>query len=255
MAQLAGKVAVVTGGASGIGRAISLRFAEEGARAVVIADRVEGPREGGAPTHELANQAGAEAVFVRTDVSAPGDLARAVAAAEQFGGVDIMVNNAGVLAAETFLTTSEDDYDRLMDVNVKGVFFGAQAAARAMQQRGGAIINVSSIGGMRGSGSLPLYSTSKGAVRLLTYSLGIALGPFGIRVNALHPGVIDTEMNRADTGLVDASGDAPTRLGAIPLRRVGRPVDVADAAVFLASDAASYINGTSLVVDGGMLAS
>jgi NAD(P)-dependent dehydrogenase (short-subunit alcohol dehydrogenase family) len=100
-----------------------------------------------------------------------------------------------------------------------------------------------------------LYSTSKGAVRLLTYSLGIALGPLGIRVNALHPGLIDTEMNRTDTGLIEASGEAPRRLEAIPLRRVGRPFDVASAAVFLASDAASYINGASLVVDGGMLAS
>jgi len=255
MPQLPGKVAVVTGGASGVGRAISLRFAEEGARAVVIADRVERPREGGNSTDQLVRNAGAEALFVPTDVAVPGDLTRAVEAAEQFGGVDVMVNNAGVLLAEAFLTTSEEEYGRLMDVNVKGVFFGAQAAAKAMQHRGGAIINVSSVGGIRGSGSLPLYSASKGAVRLLTYSLGIALGPLGIRVNALHPGLIDTEMNRIDTGLIETSGDAPTRLNAIPLRRVGRPLDVAAAAVFLASDAAGYINGTSLVVDGGMLAS
>jgi NAD(P)-dependent dehydrogenase (short-subunit alcohol dehydrogenase family) len=142
-----------------------------------------------------------------------------------------------------------------MQVNVKGVYFGAQAAANAMRARGthGVIINMSSVGGLRGGSLCPAYSTSKGAVRLLTYSLGTTLGPHGIRCNAIHPGLMDTEMNRADTKLVLPDGQ-PAQ-GGIPLGRTGQPRDIADAAVFLASDLASYINGTSLVVDGGKLAS
>lgn len=147
---LTGKVVVVTGGASGMGRAISVRAAEEGAAAVVVADIRQEPREGGEPTTDLVTAAGSKAHFATTDVTRPEDLERAVAAAVPYGGIDVMVNNAGVFGREDFFAWTERDYDRVMDVNVKGVFFGCQAAAKAMQGRGGAIVNLSSIGGIKG---------------------------------------------------------------------------------------------------------
>jgi NAD(P)-dependent dehydrogenase (short-subunit alcohol dehydrogenase family) len=251
---LTGKVVVVTGGSSGMGRAISVRAAEEGAAAVLIADVRGEPREGGQPTTDLVAAAGAKCQFVEADVTRPDDLARAVAAAGSFGGVDVMVNNAGVFGREDFFEWTESDYDRVMDVNVKGVFFGCQAAARAMRGRGGAIVNLSSIGGIKGGGLFPTYCSSKGAVRLLTYSLGELLGPLGIRVNAIHPGVIDTSMTRMDAPLISEAGESLSQI-TIPLGRVGQARDVADAAVYLASDLASYVNGTSLIVDGGRTAS
>jgi NAD(P)-dependent dehydrogenase (short-subunit alcohol dehydrogenase family) len=249
---LEGKVAVVTGGASGMGRAVCVRFADEGAAAIVVADVRKDPREGGAATVELVQAAGAKCVFVESDVRRPADLERAVVVSEQFGGVDIMVNNAGVSGPEDFFAWSEEDYDRVVDVNVKGVFFGCQVAAKAMRGRGGAIINLSSIVGIRGLSTSPTYSASKGAIRLLTYSLGGLLGPLGIRVNAIHPGLIDTAMNRLDAPVIGDDGASPVP---IPLGRVGLPNDVAGAAVYLASDLAAYVNATSLVVDGGLTAS
>src|SRR5438552_7730720 len=246
-----GKVAVVTGGASGLGRAIAIRFAEEGAAAVVVADVRKAAREGGDPTTTIVQAAGAKSVFVETDVRKVDNLRRAVAAADQFGGIDIMVNNAGVAMQEDFFSMTEEDYDRVMDINVKGVYFGAQAAALAMRGRGGVIINMSSVGGIRGGKSLIAYCSSKGAVRLMTYGLADMLGPEGIRVNAIHPGLMDTAMNRSDLGYVGPDGEG--LVGDIPLERTGQPRDIGNAAVYLASDLGSYVSGTSLVVDGGRL--
>ena len=248
-----GKVAVVTGGASGLGRGIAIRFAEEGAAAVVIADMREEAREGGDPTTTVVQAAGAKSAFVPTDVRKVDDLERAVAAADQFGGIDIMVNNAGVAMQEDFFSMSEEDYDRVMDINVKGVYFGAQVAAKAMRARGtkGVIINMSSVGGIRGGKSLIAYCASKGAVRLMTYGLADLLGPDGIRVNAIHPGLMDTSMNRTDLGYVGPDGEG--LVGDIPIARTGQPRDIGNAAVYLASELGSYVSGTSLVVDGGRL--
>jgi NAD(P)-dependent dehydrogenase (short-subunit alcohol dehydrogenase family) len=245
---LAGQVAVVTGGASGLGRETAIRLADAGVAAVVIADVRKDPREGGEPTDELLRQRGVQAEFVPCDVTKPADLEDAVAAAETYGGVTIMVPAAGILRMEDVLAVTESDWDLMMDVNVKGTFFAVQAAARSMTagDRPGAIVVISSVGGVLGSASMPTYNISKGAVRMLTYTMAASLGPRGIRVNAVHPGVIRTSMTVTDTDL--AVGNEAS---AVPLRRLGEPADVADAIVYLASPLASYVNGTSLFVDGG----
>jgi NAD(P)-dependent dehydrogenase (short-subunit alcohol dehydrogenase family) len=192
----------------------------------------------------------AGATYVECDVTDRDDLEAAMDAAEAFGGVDVMVNNAGIFRAEEFRSVSEAEFDQLMDINVKGVFFGTQAAAERMQD-GGSIINLSSVAGLQGTGDYVSYCTSKGAVRLLTYSTADALGPDGIRVNAIHPGIIETSMTTEDVPIV-GTDEGEAYLETIPSRRFGEPEDVADAALFLASDMSSYVNGESLVVDGGM---
>lgn len=251
---LEGKTAVITGAASGNGRAIALAFAREGA-AVVVADIRQEPREGGVPTHQLLQQQGARSVFVPCDVTHLDQLEAAMQAALQLGGLDILVNNAGILTKQSILEATEADFERMMGINVKSIYFATQAAARQMVPRGGgSIINLSSIAGMRGTGGYALYCTSKGAIRHMTYALADELGPHGIRVNALHPGIIETQMNLTDDPLIGTqAGDHYLNL--IPLRRWGQPLEVADTAVFLASDLARYVTGASLVVDGGYLRS
>ncbi|MGE3287211.1 MAG: SDR family NAD(P)-dependent oxidoreductase [Pseudonocardia sp.] len=245
---LAGQVAVVTGGASGLGRAAALRLGSAGISAVVVADLRREPREGGAPTTDLLADMGVASTFVPCDVADVAQVRVAVAAAERFGGVTILVPAAGILRMEDPLAVTEQDYDAMMDVNVKGAFFAAQAAASSMVDggRGGAIVLISSVGGEIGSASLPTYNMSKGAVRMLARSLAAALGPRGIRVNAVHPGVVRTAMTTADTRLaVDEDGSG------LPLRRLGEPDDVADVIVYLASPLSGYVAGTSVFVDGG----
>ncbi|OLZ40154.1 3-ketoacyl-ACP reductase [Natrinema saccharevitans] len=245
-------VAVVTGGASGNGRAIARRFASEGAD-IVIADIQASPREGGEPTHELIEaETQSKATFVECDVTNADDLEAAIEAAEEFGGVTVMVNNAGIFHGEDFLEVDEDEFDRMMDINVKGVYFGAQAAAKRMiEADGGRIINLSSVAGLEGSGEFITYCGTKGAVRLLTYAMAARLGPDGVRVNAIHPGLIETTMTTDDYPIMGTDAEEDF-LQAIPSRRAGQPEDVADAALYLASDLSDYVNGESLVVDGGM---
>lgn len=245
-------VAVITGGSSGNGRAIARRFASEGAD-IVIADIQESPREGGDPTHELIEaETEASATFVECDVTNVDDLEAAVEAAEEFGGVTVMVNNAGIFHGEEFLEVDEDAFDRMMDINVKGVYFGAQAAAKRMVEAGGGrIINISSVAGLEGSGEFITYCGTKGAVRLLTYAMAAKLGPDGVRVNAIHPGLIETTMTTDDYPIMGTDAEEDF-LQSIPSRRAGQPEDVADTALYLASDLSDYVNGESLIVDGGM---
>jgi NAD(P)-dependent dehydrogenase (short-subunit alcohol dehydrogenase family) len=244
---LAGQVAVVTGGASGLGRAAALRMASAGVSGVVVADLRKEPREGGDSTMTGLTALGVPSVFVECDVTSVTSVYAAVAAADQFGGVTILVPAAGIVRMEDVLEVREEDYDAMMDVNVKGTFFACQAAARSMVEggRSGVIVTISSVGGVVGSASMPTYNVSKGAVRMMTYSLAASLGPRGIRVNAIHPGVVETAMTTQDTNLAAEPGTT------VPLRRLGQPLDVADAVVYLASPLSGYVNGTSLFVDGG----
>ena len=247
------RIAIITGGSSGNGRAIAHRFAQNGAR-VIVADLQETGREGGTPTADAINaERPGRARFVRCDVSNIDDLEALVAVAEAWGGLDIMVNNAGILIKEPILDATEDVFHRMVDVNVKSVYFGSQIAARAMAKRGaGVIINMCSIAGIRGTGGYSAYNLTKGAVRMLTFSLADELGPLGIRVNNVNPGIMRTQMNIEDDPVIGTeTGEG--YLDLIPARRWGEPDDVADACLFLASDLSKYVMGTSLIVDGGYL--
>jgi NAD(P)-dependent dehydrogenase (short-subunit alcohol dehydrogenase family) len=202
---------------------------------------------------DLIENEGGNAQFVHCDVSSIDDLHAAVdATVEAFGSLDVMVNNAGVERQKPLGEVTEEDYEWLMNINLKGVFFGTQVAAERMIETGGSsIINLSSVAGLNGTGDYVTYCTSKGAVRLMTYSTADALGPEGIRVNAIHPGVIETSMTTDDVPIV-GSEDGEAFLETIPSRRFGQPEDVADTALYLASDLSSYVNGESLTLDGGM---
>jgi NAD(P)-dependent dehydrogenase (short-subunit alcohol dehydrogenase family) len=248
MSLLQDTTAVVTGGSSGLGRGISRTFAEHGAD-VVVGDVVEDIDDYDVPTADLIEEStDSGATYVDCDVSSITDIEAAVDAAEQFGGIDVLVNNAAVFEPFGFLDVSEDEYNRLMDINLKGVFFACQAAAKRMiDDGGGNIINISSVSGLRGTGEKPAYSASKGGVRLLTYSLAHGLGPEGIRVNAIHPGPIKTPAALTEEG----SEEEEEFLQTIPIRRRGVPDDIAGAATFLASDLSGFVHGHSLVVDGG----
>jgi NAD(P)-dependent dehydrogenase (short-subunit alcohol dehydrogenase family) len=249
--RLQGNAAVVMGASSGIGRAMARRFAAEGA-GVTVASRHEEPRGGGVPTHERIAEDGNEAQFVETDVTATEDIENAIdETVDAYGGLDVAANNAGVFLGKPIDEVDESDYDEQMDVNLKGLYFCCQAAAEAMaddEREGGAIVNTSSIAGVVGYPGASLYSAAKGGVTNLTRELAAEKGPEGIRVNAIAPGIIETEMAAEDAGVTGAMTDR------IPLGRDGDPEDIADAAAFLASDQAAYINGHNLVVDGGLTA-
>lgn len=249
---LKNKVVVVTGASSGIGRAIAIRAAEHGAKAVVVADIAEAPREGGRPTVEEIEAIGSAARFMKTDVSKRADNDALIEAAAEFGGVDVMVANAGITLRTDGADVPEDDYRRLLSINLDGPLFGAQAAARQMKAngKGGSIVLMASMGGISGAGITVAYSTSKGGVVLMAKSLADALGPDGIRVNAVAPGIIDTELLRTSPGIAEASEGFRKRT---PLRRLGQPSEVGDAVAYLGSDLSSYVSGIALLVDGGLL--
>lgn len=252
---LGGKTAVVTGAASGIGRAIALRFAKQGAD-VVVADVREDPREQGIATHELIeDETDAPAVFATCDVSDPAAVTATVdMAVDEFGGIDVMVNNAGIVGPNESVTEIDlEAYRHLIDVNLNGAFYGSQAAAKQMREHGGgSIVNISSIAGIQGYSNFSPYCASKGGIRLLTYALAAELGQDGIRVNVIHPGVIETAMTTEDVPIVGTQSGEEMRQS-IPLGQFGTPDDVADTALYLASDLSSYVTAESIIVDGGLV--
>jgi NAD(P)-dependent dehydrogenase (short-subunit alcohol dehydrogenase family) len=246
------KVVLVTGAASGIGRAIAISAARHGAKAVIVSDVTETPHEGGRPTTAEIEELGVLTRFQRTDVTQHAEVDALVDASAEFGGVDVMVCNAGITLREDGPEVAESDYRRLMAVNLDGVLFGAQAAARHMKARGkpGSIVLMASMGGIAGAGMTVAYSTSKGGVVLMAKALADALGPDGIRVNAVCPGTIDTHLLRTNPGIAAASEGFRQRT---PLRRLGKPSEIGDAVAWLGSDMSSYVTGIALLVDGGLL--
>lgn len=254
MNRLAGKVAIVTGGSLGIGKAIVRRMAEEGAK-VAILDLLG--TEGGELEAEL-RAAGAAVRYWPCDVSRESQVSRTFdTAVQQFGGLDIVVNNAGVAgASKPTHEITEAEWDFVQSINVKGVFFGTKHAIPYLKRAGGgSIINLSSIYGIVGAPDVPPYHASKGAVRLMTKTDALFYAPDRIRVNSIHPGFIWTPMvekHLASLGDVEAGRKA---VGALhPLGHMGEPDDIAWAAVYLASDEAKFVTGTELVVDGGYTA-
>ena len=253
--KLEGRVAVVTGGAQGIGAACARAMAAEGAR-VVVADVND---EAGAALARALADAGGQARFCRADVSAAADAERLVRfAVETFGAVDILVNNAGIVHAADFLDLAEADFDRVLRVNLKGPFLCGQAAARQMATQSprahgqrGVIVNMSSVNAVLAIANQVPYTVSKGGLNQLTKVMAMGLAPHGIRVVGIGPGSIATELLRTAVLTNEA---AKTRIMArTPLGRLGEPEEVASVAVFLASDAASYLTGTTIYPDGGRL--
>lgn len=251
--QLNGKVATITGAASGIGRATALLFASEGA-AVVITDVNESG--GRAVVAEIVNSGG-RATFEPGDVTRAADCKRVVERAmRDFGGIHVLFNNAGIIRRASVVELSEADWDRVMAVNVKAIFLMSREAIPLMEKNGGgSIINMASGWGLAGGPRAAVYCASKGAVVLLTKAMAIDHGPQKIRVNCICPGDTDTAMLRDEA---DQLGEPSNRFLAEatkrPLGRVGKPEEIAQAALYLASDAASFVTGTALVVDGGGLA-
>lgn len=248
--MLKDKVAVITGGSSGIGRSIALLFGKEGAR-LVIGDIREEPREGGKPIHQEIIDQGGEAVFQKADVTKLDDLKVLMnKAVETYKSLDILVNSAGIFMMKPITEVSEEEYDRLMTINVKGTYFAAKFAAELMLKNNtkGSIINLSSIAGINGFGDMSTYCTSKGAITNLTRALAAELGPAGIRVNTINPGVIATKMTEVDVPIVGKFTKA------VPLGRDGKTEEIAACALFLASDTASFVNGINLPADGGFSA-
>ncbi len=248
--RLAGKVALISGGARGMGAAEARLFASEGAK-VVFGDALE---EEGRRVEEEINESGGEAVFLKLDVTLEEDWARAVEAAEsRFGKLDVLVNNAGISGAQWGTELSEVAWDTIMDVNATGVYLGTKAAIPAMQKAGGgSIINISSQLGIVGSDlTHPAYTASKGAVRTLTKSIAIQYAKDKIRCNSVHPGPIDTPMTE---GLYADPKVRESQTAKIPMGRRGTSEEVAPGVLYLASDESSYITGSELVIDGGWTA-
>jgi NAD(P)-dependent dehydrogenase (short-subunit alcohol dehydrogenase family) len=251
--KLRGRVAIVTGAASGIGRASALIFAREGAR-VMVADIAE---QGGEETAGRILDHGGEACFIRTDVSSEAELKRmAEDTVARWGRVDVLFNNAGIVLAKALEETTEQEWDRLMSINVKAAFFAIKHVVPHMRRGGGgAILNTGSIASFVGQLGTPVYTASKGAIALLTKSLALDLGRDRIRVNCICPGITDTPMLREHLGHGD-EGEARirARLSRVPLGAILKPEDVAQAALYLVSDDSAGITGVMHVVDGGLLA-
>jgi NAD(P)-dependent dehydrogenase (short-subunit alcohol dehydrogenase family) len=244
--RLASKVALVTGGGSGIGRGIAIRFAEEGAD-VAVADL---NREGSEETAAEVVRLDAKALAIEGDVTSKSDCERMVEeTVASFGKLDIFVANAGIGRAAPLLDVTEEDWNAVINTNLTGVFMSCQAAARQMvsQGHGGRIICTASLAAIRPSPFMPAYHAAKAGVKMLAEVLAIELASQRITVNAIAPGIIDTPLTSPLIQAIESSGRQPA-----PLGRLGQPVDIANGALFLASDEAQYVTGHLLVIDGGL---
>lgn len=247
--KLEGKVALVTGSTQGIGQAIALRLAQEGANIVIDDRKFDGAQE----TLAQVQATGRRGCIVQGDLGKIEDDQRMIAeGVAQMGKIDILVNNAGVEKGAPFWEVTEQDYDFVLDINLKGTFFATQAFVRHLMdtKRPGRVINISSVHEELPFPHFASYCASKGGLRMLMRDLAIELAPFGITVNNIAPGAIATPIN---TKLLNSPDLLKALLGNIPLNRLGKPEDVAGLAAFLASPDADYITGTTMVVDGGLL--
>lgn len=257
--RIAGKVAIVTGGASGIGRSCALRLAEEGA-AVMVTDIDD---VAGEATAAAIRDKGGNAQFMHHDVTSESEWEAVVSATvAAMGGVHVLVNNAGIAIGGSIVTMTLDDWQRQQAINLDGVFLGVKHCIPAMNDSGsGSIINMSSVAGLKGAASLAAYNATKGGVRLFTKGVALecAQNRWPIRLNSVHPGIIDTpiwskinpEMAPDDSPVLDAEEIA---VAAVPSGVLGSPDDIANGVLFLASDDSSYMTGTEIVIDGGLSA-
>ena len=247
--RLAGKVAIVTGSGSGIGQAIAIRFATEGASVVVD---YRGHIDQAQETASKAEAAGGKAILVQADVSVLADTQNLVDQAyKQLGRCDILVNNAGIEKEAAFWDVTEADYDAVLDVNLKGAFFLTQAFVRRLRDAKlpGRIVNISSVHEDMVFPNFSTYCVSKGGIRMLMRDLAVELGPLGITINNIAPGAIATPIN---TKMMADKAELDALLANIPLGRMGTPEEVAGLALFLASDDGAYVTGSTYFVDGGL---
>lgn len=248
--KLSGKIALVTGSSQGIGEGIAIRLAEEGADVVI---NYRSHPEGAAKAVAKVEKTGRRGFAVQADLSQLSEIRRLVdESIAHFGRLDLLVNNAGIEKNASFLEVTEEDYDWVLDVNLKGVFFTTQYFVRHLsdRKRPGKVINISSVHEELSFPHFASYCASKGGLRMLTRTLSVELAPLGITINNVAPGAIQTPIN---TSLLQDKAKLAALLHNIPLGRLGQPADVAGAVVYLASSDADYVTGSTLVVDGGLL--
>jgi glucose 1-dehydrogenase len=248
--KLSGKIALVTGSSQGIGEGIAIRLAEEGADVVI---NYRSHPEGAAAAVAKVGKTGQRGFAVQADLSQLSEIRRLVdESIAHFGQLDVLVNNAGIEKNASFLQVTEEDYDRVLDVNLKGVFFTTQYFVRHLsdRKRPGKIINISSVHEELSFPHFASYCASKGGLRMLTRTLSVELAPLGITINNVAPGAIQTPIN---TSLLHDKAKLEALLRNIPLGRLGQPADVAGAVVYLASSDGDYVTGSTLIVDGGLL--
>ena len=246
MGRLDGKIAVITGGADGMGASHSRLFSQEGAK-LVVTDRREEP---GQRVVDDIVAAGGEAIFVHQDVSVEADWERVAAVTmDRYGKADILINNAAIASFKSAKDATLEEWNLIMDVTAKSIFLGCKAMLPAMQAAGGgSIVNISSISGIVGMGAQAAYQAAKGAVRVLSKSIAVDYAKYNIRCNSIHPGVVRT---RGTSRVMDDPSFVDGMLTSTILRRVAEPIELSYPVLFLASDESTYVNGAELVVDGG----